>query len=137
MQVLEFVEFKQRLQQSHTLAVAQTEQALLFLKRAAPQGYSSIQKALQGFRQTDTQVAQLPLARPAAMPDLAKMRFNEDLSTRPPWLPPQGSPPAEQMLSWWEQQPNQDQTGDLQLSRSSLSIMLANLACCSTCHSAH
>lgn len=110
-QVLEFVDFKRRLEQSHSLAVAQTEQALLALRRAVPQGYSSIHTALQGFSQTDAQI-QPQAARPAAMPSLAQLRFNEDLSTRPTWLPPQGASPAAQGLSWWEQQPKQNQTGE-------------------------
>ena len=110
-QVLEFVDFKIRLEHSHTLAVAQTEQALLGLKRAIPQGYTSINKALQGFRHTDTEVPQSQSAHPSATPELSQMRFNEDLSTRPIWLPPQGGYLAGNLLSWWEQQDADSNTG--------------------------
>ena len=110
-QVLEFVDFKIRLEQSHTLAVAQTEQALLGLKRAVPQGYASIQKALQGFRPTDNDLPQSQSAQPCAVPELSQLRFNEDFSTRPIWLPPQGRCLAGSLLSWWEQQDAASNTG--------------------------
>lgn len=33
---------------------------------------------------------------------LQNMRFNEDLSLRPPWLPPSGAPPRLALADWWD-----------------------------------
>lgn len=96
-QVLEFVEFKERLERSHALAAALNQKALLGLRRAVPQGFSSIQAALQGFRHTDT--SQVSLARPK----LEQLRFNEDLSTRPGWLDPVGGSSVAGLLRLWDQ----------------------------------
>ena len=109
--MLEFVEFKQRLARSHTLAAAQTEQALLALRRAVPQGYSSIETALQSFRHTRNQKPLSQPAMPLVMPQLSQLRFNEDLSTRPVWLPPGRCAVSENLLSWWEQQAAEQSQG--------------------------
>ena len=100
-QVLEFVEFKERLERSHALAVARSEQVLVEIRRAVPQGFACIQAALREACQILTQGSLLTQHSGAL--SLEQLRFNEDLSTRPAWLPPQAGPMGAALLGWWEQ----------------------------------
>lgn len=98
--VLEFVAFGQRLGRSHTRAVAAAEAALSKLRRAAVD-------AAPAASPTGTQLAALSavglMARQEADTGAGEgMRFNEDLSLRPPWLPPSGAPPRLALADWWD-----------------------------------
>ncbi len=85
-QVPEFVAFTERLRCSHTAMVARTELLLLDLARAADsQPSSSSSKSLE-----QVLLEGLPKLGAASGPDSpwAQLRFNQDLATRPSWLPP-------------------------------------------------
>ena len=102
MQVIEFVNFKERLERSHALAVARSEQALTQIRQSVPQHASNIQSALSGACQNLSQTSLL--TQHSRLPSLEQLRFNEDLSTRPSWLPPQECGVGTSLLHWWEQQ---------------------------------
>ena len=54
------------------------------------------------------------------------LRFNEDLSTRPAWLPPDSGRPSLALARWWSSQP--DQQTSLGASLKSLVLTFADLA---------
>ena len=109
MQIIEFVAFKERLEGSHALAVARLEQSLIQIRRSVPRGHADVQSALKDARQSLK--ASSLLTQHSGLPRLEQMRFNEDLSTRPAWLPPQRGPIAGSLLGWWEQQAHTSDTG--------------------------
>ncbi len=111
MQLAEFVEFKERLERSHALAVTRSEQALIQIRRSVPQGFADIQSALKEACQNLNQNSLL--TQHSGMPTLEQLRFNEDLSTRPAWLPPQGGSVGGSLLSWWELQSTASETGTM------------------------
>lgn len=101
MQIIEFFDFKERLEQSHALAVARSEQSLVQIRRAVPRGFTDFQSALKEACQT-LNTSSL-LTQRSGLPSLEQLRFNEDLSTRPAWLPPQTGGVGPSLLGWWEQ----------------------------------
>lgn len=101
MQIIEFVDFKQRLEQSHALAVARSEQSLVQIRRAVCRGFADFQSALKEACQ-NLNTSSL-LTHRSGLPSLEQLRFNEDLSTRPAWLPPQTGGLGPSLLGWWEQ----------------------------------
>jgi len=109
MQIIEFVEFKERLERSHALAVAKSEQSLIQIRRSVPRGLTDVQSALKAACQSLN--ATSLLTQHSGLPRLEQMRFNEDLSTRPAWLPPQRGPVTGSLLGWWEQQAHTTDTG--------------------------
>ena len=109
MQIIEFVEFKERLERSHALAVARSEQRLIQIRRSVPRGHTDIQSALK--EACKSLKATSLLTQHSGLPRLEQMRFNEDLSTRPAWLPPQRGPVMGSLLEWWEQQALTSDTG--------------------------
>ncbi len=109
MQIIEFVEFKERLERSHALAVARSEQSLIQIRRSVPRGHADVQSALKDACQSLK--ASSLLTQHSGLPRLEQMRFNEDLSTRPAWLPPQAGPVTGSLLGWWEQQAHTSDTG--------------------------
>ncbi|KAK9804253.1 hypothetical protein WJX72_003568 [[Myrmecia] bisecta] len=94
--VVEFVDFKERLERSHTRALAGSELALMHLRRAA---LGSLAAAHQAAEEAAFMIGQLPDVGDAGV--AAAMRFNEDLSTRPAWLPPLAASPGLQVAAWW------------------------------------
>ncbi|KAL3136699.1 hypothetical protein ABBQ38_005934 [Trebouxia sp. C0009 RCD-2024] len=94
--VIEFVDFKERLKRSHTLAVTTSEQSLIRIRKAIPRGFAAVQLALQEASKDQAQSSELQ--------SLEQLRFNEDLSTRPAWLPPCGGPVGGALIDWWHAQ---------------------------------
>jgi hypothetical protein len=99
-QVLEFVCFKDRLERSHSFVLARAEQQIVFISKAAAAG--------------PDQAAAAAVAAVLALPrsllgscDWQGMRFNDDLTTRLPWLPPIEGPRHLMIMMWWEQQQQQ------------------------------
>lgn len=99
-QVLEFVCFKERLQRSHNYVLARAEHAILSIGTAAATSPGAAAKAAQAA------VVDIPLAVLDSL-DWQGMRFNDDLTTRVPWLPPIAGPRHHQLLLWWEQHQQQ------------------------------
>ena len=100
--MVEFVEFKRRLEQSHALAVAKSEQSLMKIKQAIPNGLPAVQSALQETSRTLTPIS--GMSQVSELPSLEHMRFNEDLSTRPAWLAPFQGSVGGALLEWWQHQ---------------------------------
>ena len=109
MQIIEFVEFKERLERSHALAVARSEQSLIQIRRSVPRGHMDVQSALKDACQSLN--ATSLLTQHSGLPRLEQLRFNEDLSTRPTWLHPHRGPVTGSLLGWWEQQASTSDTG--------------------------
>ena len=106
--MIEFAEFKERLEASHALAVARSEQNLIKIRKAIPRGFAPVQSALQEAGQGHAQ----SMVDDAELASLDQLRFNEDLSTRPPWLPPCGVSVGGSLMDWWqEQQSARNDTG--------------------------
>lgn len=103
LQVIEFVEFKERLERSHALAAARSEQSLLKIRKAIPRGFAPVQSALQEASEGHAQSS--GMSEDSELPSLDQLRFNEDLSTRPPWLPPCGAAVGGCLMDWWREQP--------------------------------
>lgn len=101
--MIEFVEFKERLERSHALAVARSEQSLIRIRKATSRGFTPVQSALQETSKTQAQSSGMGQDSELS---LDKLRFNEDLSTRPPWLAPCGGPVGGSLMDWWQKQQN-------------------------------
>lgn len=96
--------FKERLERSHTFALSRAERALLTISTAAAppasggsSSSSSVSDALAAA------VKALPVSHLDSV-DWRGMRFNDDYTTRLPWLPPIQGPRHLVVLLWWEQQ---------------------------------
>lgn len=100
LQVLEFVCFKERLERSHTFVLARAERTILSISTAAAAAQGDVPAALSAAVQA------LPLEELDSM-NWMGMRFNEDLTTRLPWMPPIQGPRQLVVLTWWEQQQQQ------------------------------
>jgi hypothetical protein len=103
-QVLEFVCFKERLERSHTFVLARAERAIHSICTAAaaaqPGGVAAaVAAAVQALRLDHLDSI-----------SWRGMRFNDDLTTRLPWLPPIQGPRQLLVLTWWEQQQQLGQT---------------------------
>ncbi|KAI8469814.1 MAG: N-acetyltransferase B complex non catalytic subunit-domain-containing protein [Monoraphidium minutum] len=96
--VLEFVQFKERLQRAHAYAVARAELAILKMRQqlAAPPG-----GAAPPVGPAAAAAAALPLGELGG-PAWRGMRFNQDLQTRPSWLPPAPCAAHIAVMHWWE-----------------------------------
>lgn len=110
--MLEFVLFKERLERAHSYALCRAESAILTMRQrlaapaAAPAAPPAAAPAPGGAAQAApgpaaAAAAALPLAELAGAPWRA-MRFNADLQTRPPWLPPAACAPHLAVMRWWE-----------------------------------
>lgn len=99
-QVLEFVCFKERLERSHTYALTRCESAILTITQAAATAAGAAAAAVAAA------VRELPLGHLDSI-DWRGMRFNDDYTTRLPWLPPIAGPRHLVVLLWWEQQHQQ------------------------------
>jgi hypothetical protein len=99
-QVLEFVCFKERLERSHSFVLARAEQQIVFISKAAAEGPDQAAAAAAAA------VSALPRSLLGSC-DWQGMRFNDDLTTRLPWLPPIEGPRHLMILMWWEQQQQQ------------------------------
>lgn len=100
--MLEFQAFARRLARSHARAVGEAEVAVGRLRGA-------VASASVGAAASPAQLMALSAA--AALSGAggdtaagAGMRFNEDLSLRPAWLPPCGAGPRLALLQWWDLQ---------------------------------
>jgi hypothetical protein len=100
LQVLEFVCFKERLERSHSFVLARAEQQIIFISKAAAAGSDQAAAAAAAA------VSALPRSQLGSC-DWQGMRFNDDLTTRLPWLPPIEGPRHLMILMWWEQQQQQ------------------------------
>jgi hypothetical protein len=103
LQVLEFVCFKERLERSHSFVLARAERAILSVCSAAAAGAPGSAAAA---------VAAAVEALPLGYLDSNNwhgMRFNDDLTTRLPWLPPIKGLRQLVVLDWWEHQQQQQQ----------------------------
>ena len=112
LQVIEFVEFKERLERSHALAVARSEQSLSKIRKAVSRGFAPVQSALHDAASKD-HAQSSGMVDNSELASLDQLRFNEDLSTRPPWLPPCGGSVRGSLMDWWQ---------ELQLSRSDIGM---------------
>lgn len=101
--MLEFICFKERLERSHSYVLARAEWQLLNISQAA---VTALEPAVAA---AHAAVADLPLQLLDSC-DWRGMRFNDDLTTRLPWLPPIQGPRHLMVLLWWEDQ--QQQHGD-------------------------
>lgn len=101
--MIEFVEFKERLERSHALAVARSEQSLTKIRKAISRGFTPVQSALQEASRAQAQSSSMGQASELS---LDQLRFNEDLSTRPQWLPPCGGAVGGCLMNWWQEQQN-------------------------------
>lgn len=110
--MLEFVCFKERLERSHTFVLARAERAIHSVCTAAAAADSTGVSAAVA-----AAVKALPLRHLNSL-DWRGMRFNDDLTTRLPWLPPNPGPRQLVVLSWWEQQQQQQQTAQTRSSSS-------------------
>ena len=91
LQVIEFVAFQQRLQQSHSLAAVKAERLNSACLRFMAD--SKRQEGKQGFKAA--------LAAAGGFQGAVRLRFNQDLNTRPCWLPPvSGQLPLAQLQAW-------------------------------------
>lgn len=98
--------FKERLERSHTFVLARAERAIHSICTAAAAADNTGVSAAVA-----AAVKALPLRHLDSL-DWRGMRFNDDLTTRLPWLPPNPGPRQLVVLSWWEQQQQQTaQTG--------------------------
>lgn len=126
MQVIEFVQFKQRLDRSHSLAVTRAEQSFVKLRKAVPRGFASMQSVLQDISQS--------LNQSSAVPSVEELRFNEDLSTRPAWLPPPEGSVEGSLIDWWHEQLSESSdTGTVRPTNMVLSLIMSvcpSLQCC-------
>jgi N-terminal acetyltransferase B complex non-catalytic subunit len=109
--VLEFSAFAERLAASHSRAVARAERALAGVSRAWA-AREDVGAALAAA------CARLPLAECPPAPEAApaagaagaaapagaprRMRFNQDLTTRPAWYPPSGAAAGLAVADWWQ-----------------------------------
>jgi hypothetical protein len=100
-QVLEFVCFKERLERSHSFVLARAERALLSITTAA--AGSGQQASASAAAAVAAAVQALPLEQLDSL-NWRGMRFNDDFTTRLPWLPPIQGPRQLVVLLWWEQQ---------------------------------
>jgi hypothetical protein len=100
---LEFVCFKERLERSHSFVLAHAEQQLLAISNAAAAAGPE-----QAAAAAAAAVTALPLSLLSSC-DWQGMRFNDDLTTRLPWLPPVEGPRHLMIMLWWEQQQQQQQ----------------------------
>lgn len=89
-QVVEFVDFKERLEQSHAVAGADAEAGAA--AAAASQSTSTMSRN-----------AGNAVSEPSTSTEAPRLRFNEDLSTRPAWLPPGCGEVRFAMAEWWQQ----------------------------------
>ncbi len=115
LQVVEFVDFKERLAASHTWALGRAEEAALRLRTAASgagagaggaaatqlllaalEGVGLVQEGPRGSQGSDS-------VESDAQGQVPGLRFNEDLSTRPAWLPPAAAPCRLAVAEWWEE----------------------------------
>ena len=83
--MIEFVEFKERLERSHALAVARSEQSLIKIRKAISRGFTPVQSAVQEASRAQAQSSSMGQDSELS---LDQLRFNEDLSTRPPVAAP-------------------------------------------------
>jgi len=101
--VVEFVEFKERLDDAIGRASSHVESAFLRIRSAFHEGWPQAQACMhdvsrdQQFLWSSTQ--------------FEKLRFNEDLSTRPSWLPPSTAGPSLDLADWWENHAQTPLTG--------------------------
>lgn len=97
--------FKERLERSHSFVLARAERALLSITTAAAAGSGQQAKA-SAAAAVAAAVQALPLEQLDSI-NWRGMRFNDDLTTRLPWLPPIQGPRQLVVLLWWEQQQQQ------------------------------
>lgn len=93
--------FKERLERSHSFVLARAERALLSITTAA--AGSGQQASTSAAAAVAAAVQTLPLEQLDSI-NWRGMRFNDDLTTRLPWLPPIQGPRQLVVLLWWEQQ---------------------------------
>eukprot|EP00798_Chlamydomonas_sp_ICE-L_P022019 gene22019-29079_t len=110
--VLEFVAFRERLKYSHTSALAKAEASLLVLSHAAVSQHLeasalAVRSACLALPPADAPSSTAAPARePSQQPERqytsgCKLRFNEDLSTRPAWYPPTSEASHLAPTEWW------------------------------------
>lgn len=101
MQVLEFVHFKDRLEQSHSRAVARAEAAVYRVQSAVSDAITkgNLANAQLAAHEVASDLQQSPDARSQAA--ATAMRFNADLSTLPVWLPPFCGSHGAASADWW------------------------------------
>ena len=98
MQTLELMDFKARLEQSHTRAVARVEAAAL---DTATWAFAIASKA--GGSAASRRVPEDGLTPPVpGVLSSARLRFNEDLAHRPAWLPPPTGSTHVSIAEWWD-----------------------------------
>lgn len=98
---VEFVDFRERIENSHTRAAARAEHALASIRDAS----ASVAKAVPAAAAALTQLEEgVSLALSSPQPTLAALRFNEDLSIRPDWFGPEyiaAAGPRHALRKWW------------------------------------
>ena len=96
-QVLEFVAFKERLDAAHTRAVVRTEKQVMEIRDASLQGGLEAAAAA-----CSAACEALPLSDAPQASGATRLRFNEDLATRPAWYPPSPGATALAPAAWWQ-----------------------------------
>lgn len=99
----EFVEFLQLLQDAYTFALAKEENQ----HHTFALDDSNVQKASDTLRKaadTVLQAAKEDELSPLTIASSGRLRFIDDLGTRPCWFPPSARPARFAVADWWEQQ---------------------------------
>jgi hypothetical protein len=110
--VLEFIAFKERIEFSHTRALARAEKQILEMKERFFSDMS-LRDPSADILMRSSMSALLPLTEMPVIDGPNRVRFNEDLSTRPPWYPPFLSAASLAPYFWWEKR----KEGDLMSSK--------------------
>jgi hypothetical protein len=97
----EFVDFRERLERSHTRAAGRAERAAAGLRAAAAGGAATLRAAAEAEVAEAAAEAEAE-AEAEGEVRLEQLRFNEDLSTRPAWFPPAAASGRLALPEWWE-----------------------------------
>lgn len=100
--VLEFIAFKERIELSHTRALARAEKQIFEMKERFFADMTLRDHSSDILMRGSSQ-ALLPLPEIPAVEGPNRVRFNEDLSTRQPWYPPFSSAASLAPCFWWDQ----------------------------------
>jgi N-terminal acetyltransferase B complex non-catalytic subunit len=101
--VPEFVDFWETLGKSHTRWSGAAEKAIIKMQNSGSSGGGS---ASSNLAVTAKEIVVANESLESSRPQVDKIRFNEDLSTRPAWFPPAAVDNRLAIASWWEESNN-------------------------------
>jgi N-terminal acetyltransferase B complex non-catalytic subunit len=99
--VLEFIAFRERIELSHTRALARAEKQILEMKERFFSDMS-LRDPSADILMRSSMPTLLPLTETPMIDGPNRVRFNEDLSTRQMWYPPFSSAACLAPYFWWE-----------------------------------